>query len=155
MTRVAWDTNMVLRVILKDDAGMMSRVAAHLARIHAAGASVWIPINAVQEVHWRLATMKDPHGKRFSRHDVAGGLREFLLTHGVTYEDGPLVLGSLTDWEHGKADFPEYLMARRAGHKGMPLITMDADALKDTGMGFHRPEDDGLPVVRRNPAPRR
>ena len=121
----AVDTNVLVRLITRDDTKQVAAAEAFVSR------GAWVPHLAVAEATWVLATVydRDPAA-------VATAV-EMLLSHEhLTVQDSEAVAAAVVLFrEHPKIAFSECLMvaiARKAGHS--PLGTFDRDLGKVDGV---------------------
>lgn len=114
------DTNVVVRLLVHDDEDQGRRAEAAFRRALDAG-GVWIPQVVLVEAVWVLRS-----GYKFDRASITTVLRNLIGTEGVIVEEQDLVLGGLSAFESGGADFTDQLIlesARRA--RALPLWTFD------------------------------
>ncbi len=112
----AVDTNVLVRLITRDDAKQVAAAEAFVAK------GAWVPHLAVAEATWVLASVydRDPHA-------VATAV-EMLLSHEhLTVQDAEAVAAAVAQFrEQPRVGFSDCLMveiARKAGHT--PLGTFD------------------------------
>jgi predicted nucleic-acid-binding protein len=102
---IAVDTNLVVRLLVVDDADQANRAEAVLR-----GGSVLLPKTVLLECEWVLRG-----GYGIPGADIAGGLRRLLGLPGMTAEDAPAVARAL-DWYERGLDFADALhLASAAG----------------------------------------
>lgn len=114
------DTNVVVRLLVHDDEDQGRRAEAAFRRALDAG-GVWIPQVVLVEAVWVLRS-----GYKFDRASITTVLRNLIGTEGVIVEQQDLMLGGLSAFESGEADFADQLIlgsARRA--RALPLWTFD------------------------------
>jgi len=120
----AVDTNVLVRLITRDDAEQVVRATEFLAT------GVWASVLAVAEAMWVLATTY-----KFSAPEIAEAV-EILLNHrDVTLQDSEVVTAALDLFrKHPALGFSDCLileLARKAGH--LPLGTFDRELGKVAG----------------------
>ncbi len=124
----AFDTNVIVRLLVLDDQSQVQRAeAAFRGAVSAGGA--WLASVVLVEVAWVLSK-----AYKFDRATTAGALRRLLHTSGVYVEDRATILSALTDFESGSADLADYFIlcsARRAD--ALPLFTFDEKLSRSTG----------------------
>ena len=120
----AVDTNVLVRLITRDDAKQAAAAEAFVAK------GAWVPHLAVAEATWVLATVydRDPTA-------IATAV-EMLLSHQhLTVQDSEVVATAVAQFrEQPRVGFSDCLMveiARKAGHT--PLGTFDRDLGKIDG----------------------
>ena len=112
----AVDTNVLVRLITRDDAKQVAVAEAFVAR------GAWVPHLAIAEASWVLASVydRDP--------DAVATAVEMLLSHEhLNVQDPETVAAAVGQFrEHPRVGFSDCLMveiARKAGHT--PLATFD------------------------------
>jgi predicted nucleic-acid-binding protein len=124
----AFDTNVVVRLLVQDDEEQCRR-AERAFRSSVAAGGVWLSTLVLVETCWVLRV-----AYRFDRNTTAAALRRLMTTDGVTLENAELCLQALTAFEIGPADFADYVIlagARIAG--ALPLRTFDERLLRADG----------------------
>ena len=117
---VAFDTNVVVRLLLRDDAAQAKK-AEHAFLRHARGDGVFVPLVVLVETAWVLAYTYDLDRKAIREH-----LASLIRTRGVVVDDADLVQDALDAFAKGSADFADYVIVasmRRAGCRA--LLTFD------------------------------
>lgn len=114
----AIDTNVLVRLITRDDARQVAAAEAFVAK------GAWVPHLAIAEATWVLASVydRDP--------DAVATAVEMLLSHAhLTVQDAEAVAAAVAQFrEQPRVGFSDCLMveiARKAGHT--PLGTFDRD----------------------------
>jgi predicted nucleic-acid-binding protein len=120
----AVDTNVLVRLMTRDDAKQLSAAEAFVAH------GAWVPHLAVAEATWVLASVYDRGPEAIA---VAV---EMLLSHEqLTVQDSEVVAAAVAQFRrHAKVGFSDCLLievARKAGHT--PLGTFDRDPGKIDG----------------------
>lgn len=116
----ALDTNVVVRLLVRDDEAQCRRAEQLYRRAIAAG-GVWIPSVVIVETAWVLRV-----AYTFDRAAIATALRRLVGAEGVFAEDEAATLRALAAFETGPADFSDYFIldcARRA--EALPFWTFD------------------------------
>ena len=120
----AVDTNVLVRLITRDDAKQVAVAEAFVAR------GAWVPHLAIAEATWVLASVydRDPEA-------IATAV-EMLLSHEhLAVQDAAVVAAAVAQFRRRpRVGFPDCLMveaARQAGHT--PLGTFDRDLSKIEG----------------------
>jgi len=114
----AVDTNVLVRLVTRDDAKQVAAAEAYVAN------GAWVPHLALAEATWVLAAVYD------QEHRAIATAVEMLLNHkDLTLEAADVVAGALERFRRRPAlGFSDCLMlevARKAGH--LPLGTFDRD----------------------------
>ena len=124
----ALDTNIVVRLLVRDDEAQCRRAEQLYRRAIAAG-GVWISSVVIVETAWVLRV-----AYTFDRAAIATALRRLVSAEGVIAEDEAATLRALAAFEIGPADFSDYLIldtARQA--EALPLWTFDEQLARATG----------------------
>jgi predicted nucleic-acid-binding protein len=116
----AFDTNVLLRIILVDDPEQ-HRIASKAFGDALASGGAYVSKVVLSEIAWVLRG-----GPKFPRATVADALTRLIDLEGVVVEDDLEVREALAGFGAGAADFADYLVrstARAAG--AVPLLTFD------------------------------
>lgn len=114
----AVDTNVLVRLITRDDAAQVASAEAFVAK------GAWVPHLAIAEATWVLASVYDRDA------DAIATAVEMLLSHEhLNVQDTEVVAAAVAQFrEQPRVGFSDCLMveiARKAGH--LPLGTFDRD----------------------------
>jgi predicted nucleic-acid-binding protein len=124
----AFDTNVVVRLLVRDDEEQYRR-AELIFRRATAGSGVWLASVVLVEVVWVLRI-----AYKFDRATAAASLRRLIDTDAVQVEDGPTTRLALAAFEVGAADFADYLILESARRDGaLPLHTFDERLSRSDG----------------------
>ena len=124
----ALDTNVVVRLLVRDDEAQCRRAEQLYRRAITAG-GVWIPSVVIVETAWVLRV-----AYTFDRAAITTALRLLLSAEGVIAEDEAATLRALAAFETGPADFADYLILDTARHaEALPLWTFDEQLARATG----------------------
>lgn len=118
---LAIDSNVLLRLITRDDAGQLRTAEEFSAK------GAWVSHIVLAETMWILDSVYD-----LSREQISTAV-EMLLNHQVlTLQDADVVTATLSHFRrYSSVDFSDCLaleIARKAGH--IPLATFDRDFAK-------------------------
>ena len=121
----AIDTNILVRLVTRDDAKQVSAAEAFVAH------GAWVPHLVLAEAMWVLSSVYDR-----SPDDIATAV-EMLLNHEhLTLQDSEAVVAAATNFRRrpalGFSDCLVLEVARKAGH--LPLGTFDRDFSKLAGV---------------------
>ena len=126
----AADTNILLRLIERDDAKQAAAAEAAIAE-----GPLWVSPLVLLEMVWVLET-----GYQRSKREIMKVL-EVLITNGDLVLEAPnVVSAALALWAKGTAGFADYLIleyAAAAGHA--PLLTFDKRLAKAPGTRIPKP----------------
>jgi predicted nucleic-acid-binding protein len=124
----AFDTNVVVRLLVRDDE---VQVPPGRAALSAGRRRRWSldPLWVIVETAWVLRV-----AYTLDRAAIAAALRRLVGAEGVIAEDEAATLRALAAFEGGSADFSDYLIldtARQA--EALPLWTFDGHLARATG----------------------
>lgn len=126
---VAFDTNVVVRLLLRDDAAPAKK-AEHAFLRHARGEGVFLPLVVLVETAGVLA-----YTYELSRSAIHDHLLALTRTRGVVVDEAERVQEALDAYATGAADFADYVIVagtRRAGCKA--LLTFDRRLGRERGV---------------------
>jgi len=116
----AFDTNVVVRLIVHDDAEQC-RLAEQAFRSAVLSGGAWIASVVLVEVSWVLRV-----AYKFDRATIAAALRRLSATEGVRLEDSAITELALGAYEGGSADFADvFILESARRHGALPLRTFD------------------------------
>lgn len=123
------DTNVLVRLIVRDDEAQAEVAARVLERHVRRSESFWIPITVILELEWVLRSRY-----KFAKAEVIRAFASLLTTMELVFESEGALEQALASYEEGGADFGEYLHLALAqyGH-ALPFWTFDAKASKAAG----------------------
>ena len=122
----ALDTNVLVRLLVDDDAAQCAAVARLLRRARTDFDALFVPITVSLETEWVLR-----HRYGYDRGRVTHALSDLLSTTELSFEAESALELALLLSEQGQADFSDCLhvaLAVRAGER--PLWTLDKAAAK-------------------------
>ena len=124
---IALDTNVLLRYLVKDDEVQSSRSAALINGCADRGEKMFLSHIVLCELTWVLkAAYSVPKA------DLVELLSALVRGAQFVVEDPDLAGRALRRYQKGGADFPDYLIAERAGHAGCDQIaTFDKQLLEE------------------------
>lgn len=126
---VAFDTNVVVRLLLRDDATQAKKAEQAFLR-HARGDGVFLPLVVLVETAWVLA-----YTYGLDRSAIHEHLRSLIRTRGVVVNEADVVEDALDAYTKGTADFADYVIlatTRRANCRA--LLTFDRRLGKERGV---------------------
>jgi predicted nucleic-acid-binding protein len=126
---VAFDTNVVVRLLLRDDAAQAKKAEQAFLR-HARGDGVFLPLVVLVETAWVLAYTYELDRKAIHDHLLA-----LIRTRGVVVDEADLVQDALDAYAKGHADFADYVIlaaTRRTGCRA--LLTFDRRLGRERGV---------------------
>ena len=124
----AFDTNVVVRLLVHDDEDQCRRAESAWRQAVAAGGA-WISMVVLVELSWVLRV-----AYRFDRLTTAAALRRLVASEGVIVEDGRAAAWAIERFELGPADFSDYIILYAANEAGAtPLWTFDEQLARVPG----------------------
>lgn len=126
MGAIALDTNIVVRLLTRDDE-RQARAVDRLLAVHASPEQpAWIGRIVTVETVWVLQ-----RHYRYTRRDIARALDVMLQVPSLNFEDEPALLDALELYTQSRADFSDILIMLDAISAGAEcLYTFDAKAAR-------------------------
>ena len=123
------DTNVLVRLIVQDDA-QQSQVVANMFQGYAQReASLWIAVTVVLELEWVLRSRY-----KFPKADFLRVMSALLMAVELVFESEDALEQSLVSYEDGDADYAEYLhLALAKKGNAIPFLTFDQKAARANG----------------------
>lgn len=116
----AFDTNVVVRILVRDDEEQCER-AEQALRAAIAGGGVWLSVVVLVETAWVLRG-----AYKLERAAIAAALTRIVRTEGVGVESPAAILAALDRYVAGPADFSDYVILESAARAGaLPVRTFD------------------------------
>jgi len=106
---IAFDTNVLLRLLLNDDPRQARQAQALLDRAVSRSDPVLLPDIVLCELEWVLGAV---YG--VSKPEIVRTLRRLLDTRAFAFLDRGAVADALRDYEAGNGDFSDYLIGASA-----------------------------------------
>ena len=126
-SRVAVDTNVVLRFLLEDSPAEAEKIERFLRRCRGPEGRAFVSVLVVQECVWVLTGSKLSRDKS----DVARALFTLIRGEPFRVECEDAVLQACADWLSGPAEFSDYLIGRVNAERGYPqTATLEKRRLK-------------------------
>lgn len=110
---IALDTNVVLRLIVEDDADQLAVVRRLLAAAEADGEPCLLSDVVLCEIEWVLLSAYDA-----SRFDVLAALQSLVAEELFAFEDRARVFRVLDAYQAGRGDLADYLIGHAAAGLG-------------------------------------
>ena len=130
---IAFDTNVLLRLLLDDDETQSRQVEAIVSQVAEAGDRILLPDIVLCELSWVLRSVYE-----FAKADIVATLRRLLTGEEFAFVDRRAVSQSLESYANGSADFSDYLMGQSATATGATTTYTFDRALRRT-VGFSHP----------------
>lgn len=124
---IAIDTNVVVRLLVRDDAAQFTAAAHLVQQAETTGQPLLILLGALLETEWVLRSRY-----RLDKPAIANAFARLLEVDGVVFEHEATVEEALYIWtQHSSADFADCLLNARAAHLSCArFVTFDAGAAK-------------------------
>lgn len=124
---IAVDTNVLVRLLVKDDAAQTRRVVSLFRRLDSAGDRAFVSDVVVCEIVWVLHAA---YG--FPRSKIAKALEQLVAARQLAFDSPDRVLRALRAFEAGSGDLADYLIREHAVAAGCDrVVTFDKALLKD------------------------
>ena len=123
------DTNVLVRLLVHDDAGQTlaarTLVASHVSRSEA----LLVPITVALELEWVLRSRY-----KFNKAEVVAAFATVLAAVELEFESEPALEQALAHFEEGHADLADYLhLALARKRQALPFWTFDVGVSKADG----------------------
>jgi predicted nucleic-acid-binding protein len=129
----AFDTNVIVRLLVRDDEEQNRQAELVFRRVTAA-MGAWISSVVLVEVAWVLR-----FAYKFDRATTAAALHRLISIDGVHVEDAATTRRALAAFEAGPADFADYFILESARRDGaIPLHTFDGSLSRTDGVTLIR-----------------
>jgi predicted nucleic-acid-binding protein len=126
---IAFDTNVLVRLLVKDDPRQGRRAAALVERALDASEAVFVPELTLVEAVWVL-----DRSYGFDRSEIAGVLSRLIASRDVELEDRDRIHRALGAYERGRGGFSDYLIREQARAAGCKTVhTFDRKLLREDG----------------------
>ncbi|MBL8346261.1 MAG: type II toxin-antitoxin system VapC family toxin [Rubrivivax sp.] len=128
---IAIDTNVLVRLLVRDDEAQYAAAQRLLAQAAAAQEPVLIVLGALLETEWVLRSRY-----KLDKASIAGAFAALLESADVEIEAPATLEEALYVWaQHPGADFADCLLSARAAHLGRRrFVTFDAGAARLPGV---------------------
>ncbi len=110
---IALDTNVLVRLVTRDDEAQAQRAKAMFDMHSAEDGGLFVADIVLVELCWTLA-----RSYALARDDIARTVRALLDNASIALESPATVKQALVYFEAGSADFPDCLIVAKAGHLG-------------------------------------
>jgi len=125
---VAFDTNVLVRVLVGDDPAQTRRAEKAFVA-HATGEGVFVSLVVLAELGWVLSAAYGWH-----RAVIHERISRLVRTRGVVIEELELVESALEHFARGKADLADYLILAKSRAKARELFTFDKKLAKEANV---------------------
>lgn len=120
---IAFDTNVLVRLLVRDDPEQFSAATAILERAVDAGESCYLSDTVLSETEWVLTSAYEA-----SRTDVLAAFQEIASDQRFTLDGPDEIAEALAAYEEGRGQFSDYLIGERARVRGArTTYTFDRD----------------------------
>lgn len=125
---IAFDTNVLVRLLVADDAKQTSRVRARIRELDDADARAYVSDIVVCEIVWVL---RGAYG--FDRAPIAAAVRQLLAAKQLAFDAPDRLSRALDAYEAGGGDFSDYLIREHSVDHGCDTVmTFDKKLLAET-----------------------
>ena len=129
---IAIDTNVLLRLLIRDDETQAKKAQALLARALEANDRVLLPDIVLCELAWVLKSVY-----RQERSEIVEVLRHLLKSEPFSFANRPVVSQAVEQYEKGPADFSDYMIGASATASGATTTyTFDASLRRNPMFQF-------------------
>ena len=126
---IALDTNLLVRLIVQDDAAQARAVERLLVRAHRDQTSLFVADVVMCELVWVLTRRLG-----LSRTEIADALDRLLRTELVVVADAAITSRTLGAYRSGRGDFADYLIREQAlAHEALEVVTFDRTLKGEAG----------------------
>ena len=116
-----FDTNVVLRVVYRDDPGQADRACSAWQEAVDSGGGIFLTTVVLVELTWVLRV-----AAKFDRAAIAAALESLSNAQGVVVEEAQRVRRAIARFKVGAADFSDCLILEAARDAGaLPVSTFD------------------------------
>jgi len=123
------DTNVLVRLLIRDDAAQFKRAEKLVRRECTASDPGWVSVIVLCELVWVLET-----AYTYNRSDIQSVVEHLLKTSIFRVEDEVIVSKALKSWASCNCDLADMLIAERNLHEGCTTTyTFDRKAAKQPG----------------------
>ena len=130
---IAFDTNVLLRLLLDDEETQSRQVEAIVRQVVAAGDRILLPDIVLCELFWVLRSVY-----QLPKADVVRTFQRLLAAEEFAFMNRPAVSQSLESYANGTAGFSDYLIGQSATVAGATMTYAFDRALRRTA-GFSHP----------------
>ena len=122
----ALDTNILVRLLVKDDAAQSQKVIVALERAEAAGETLYVPILVVLELNWVLSS-----NYRKSRDEILDCLDQLVHISTLAFESAQVVKDLIAMGRVSSIDLSDLLIGLNARQAGCETtLTFDRHAAR-------------------------
>lgn len=123
------DTNVLVRLLVKDDVQQTNAALKLLSQHVKHSETLFVPISVALELEWVLRSRY-----KFSKADVLLALSSILAAVELEFESEDALEQALVNYEEGNADYADYLhLALSQRGDALPFWTFDVGASKAEG----------------------
>lgn len=126
---IGLDTNILVRVLVADDARQVRKVRKLFDRLDESGERAYVSDIVLCELAWVLDSC---YG--FTRVQIGRALHQLRAARQLTFDSPDVILRALRSFEAGKGDIADYLIAEHARRARCDSVfTFDKKLLREEG----------------------
>ena len=126
---IALDTNLLVRLIVQDDAVQARAVERLFVRARRDQTSLFVADVVMCELVWVLTRRVG-----LSRADIADALDRLVRTELIVVADATITSRTLSAYRDGRGDFADYLIREQAmAHEAIEVVTFDRTLKGEAG----------------------
>src|SRR5262245_33389659 len=110
---IAVDTNILVRMLVSDDAAQTRKVRAFFERLERTSTQAYVSNIVVCEMAWVLESC---YG--FDRHEISLALDDVCSARQLEFQNRDVVIRALSAYRQGKGDLADYLIREDARSSG-------------------------------------
>jgi len=110
---IAFDTNVLLRLLLNDDRHQAQKAQALIDQAVSSSDTVLLPDIVLCEVEWVLSSFY-----RVPRPELADTIRRLINSQAFAFQDRTTIVEALGSYEIGRAELSDYLIGASAARVG-------------------------------------
>lgn len=124
---IAVDTNVLVRLLVKDDAAQTQEVIQFFKQLDADGDRVRVSDVVVCELVWVLRS-----SYQFGREQITSTLEQLLPARQLVFDSPDRLIRALRSFEAGRGDFADYVIREEARMAGCDsIVTFDKTLLRE------------------------
>lgn len=128
---IAIDTNVLVRLLVKDDDAQSRKVVALIRKLDRAAETAYVSDVVLCELVWVLQSCYD-----FDRRQIAGALKRLIHARQLSFDSTDRLSRALAAFEDGRGDLADYVIREHAkAVECDTVVTFDKALLRETFFG--------------------